>query len=92
MEDYLDKDPINDFLSKIEDDILVELPSIEVEIERNIASINSNLNLIEQSIKEAEEDGDQARYDLEVNRKLIILQKIEELNSISKKVKERKRC
>ena len=61
-----------------------ELQEAEHEIKKNLKIINKNLKKIEEEIKKAEEEGDELAYQVAVNKKQLILQKLQEFESLMK--------
>ncbi len=82
MEEF-DKDVLNDFFKNIEKETSNEIDIAEEELKGYIDKLNSLLANVEARLKAAEEEGDEALYNLELNRKNLVLQKISELEAIS---------
>ncbi len=84
-----DKDSINEFLKNLDRLSEKELEATENEIKESLEKINKYLHKIEENIKKAEEEGDELLYNVEINKKNIILQKLRELEVLSLKTKNR---
>ncbi len=82
MEEF-DKDVLNDFFKNIEKETSNEIDIAEEELKGYIDKLNSLLANVEARLKAAEEEGDEALYNLELNRKNLVLQKISELEAIN---------
>ena len=82
MEEF-DKDVLNDFFKNIEKETSTEINMAEEELKGYIDKLNSLLVNVEARLKAAEEEGDEALYNLELNRKNLVLQKISELEAIN---------
>ena len=87
MEDF-DKDHIKDLFNELEKKTLEEIELTEENLESHIKIINKFLNTIDESIKTAEEKGDEKLYNSELNRKHLILQRLNELEILSNKIKK----
>jgi Asp-tRNA(Asn)/Glu-tRNA(Gln) amidotransferase C subunit len=83
-----DKDSINDFFNKLSKTSDEELALTEQELEKSLEKINKILSKIDENIKKAEEEGDELLYNLEINKKNLVLQKIRELEVLSLKIKK----
>ena len=85
---YLLEDEDDDTLQKhfkdVEEFYKKELEEAESEIKKNLEVINRNLQKIEEEIKKAEEEGDELAYQVALNKKQLILQKLQEFQSLMK--------
>ncbi len=61
-----------------------ELKEAEEEIKKNLKIINKHLYKVEEEIKKAEEEGDEKAYQVAINKKQLILQKLQEFQSLMK--------
>jgi hypothetical protein len=86
MEEF-DKDYVHDFLSNIEKIADEEIELTEENLELHIKAINKSLKTIEERLKAAEEEGDESLYNMELNRKQLILQRLNDLNILTEKIK-----
>ena len=80
-----DKDILNDFFKDIEEKTSEDIRLAEEQLKDYINKLNSLLESVEEKLKHAEEEGDEALYNLELNRKNLVLQKLSELEAINRK-------
>ena len=80
-----DKDILNDFFKDIEEKTSEDIRLAEEQLKDYINKLNSLLESVEEKLKLAEEEGDEALYNLELNRKNLVLQKLSELEAINRK-------
>ncbi len=79
-----DEDSLQKHFKEVEDFYKKELEEAEVEIKKNLEIINKNLAKIEEEIKKAEEEGDELAYQVAINKKQLILQKLQEFEALMK--------
>ena len=84
MEEF-DRDILGELFSEIDESVSKDIAEIEVVLEKYIQIVNKKLSEVDRRLKFAEEEGDDALYNLELNRKQLVLQKLNELEYISKK-------
>ena len=85
-EDYTlsEDNVIEEHFKELEEYYKKELEEAEKEIKKNLEIINKNLAKIEEEIKRAEEEGDENAYHVAINKKQLILQKLQEFQSLMK--------
>ena len=79
-----EEDTLEKHFKEVEEFYEKELAEAEFEIKKNLKIINENLKKIEDEIKKAEEEGDELAYQLAINKKQLILQKLQEFESLMK--------
>ncbi len=79
-----EEDPLNKHFRETEEFYKKELEEAEKEIKKNLQIINKNLQKVEEEIKKAEEEGDELAYQVAMNKKQLILQKLQEFESLMK--------
>ena len=79
-----EKDSLDKHFEEVEEFYEKELKEAENEIKKNLEIINKNLKKIEDEIKKAEEDGDELAYQVALNKKQLIIQKLQEFESLMK--------
>jgi hypothetical protein len=84
MEEF-DRDILGDLFREIDESVSKDIEKIEAVLEKYIQVVNKTLSEIDRRLKFAEEEGDEALYNLELNRKQLVLQKLNELEYISNK-------
>jgi predicted ATPase len=84
MEEF-DKDILADLFKNIDETVSKDIAETEAELEKYIQTVNKLLSEVEKRLKFAEEEGDEALYNLELNRKQLVLQKLNELESVRKR-------
>ncbi len=83
-----DNDYIRNFFDKLDCEIKKEVEFTEKSLDENIKKINEFLKNIDMEIKEAEETGDENLFNMLVNRKQLILQRLNDLQVITDRIKQ----
>jgi CHASE3 domain sensor protein len=79
-----EEDALDKHFKETEEFYKKELEEAEKEIKKNLEIINRNLAKVEEEIKKAEKDGDELAYQVAMNKKQLILQKLQEFESLMK--------
>lgn len=77
-----DDDVLKKYFNELEEYYETELKEAENEIKKNLEVINRNLKKIEEELRKAEEEGDEKAYQIAFAKKQLILQKLQELESL----------
>ncbi len=83
-----DKDTLKEYFDKLLETTENDLNLTEKELKEAFSKINKFLKNIDHDIKKAEEDGDELHYNMAINKKNIVLQKLKELENLSIKIKK----
>ncbi len=79
-----EEDSLDKHFKETEEFYKKELEEAEKEIRKNLEIINKHLAKVEDEIKKAEEEGDELAYQVAINKKQLILQKLQEFQSLMK--------